>query len=206
MTLQQEIRSKGSPRGLRERKKTATRESLRDAALLLFTQKGFAGTSVDEIAATAAVSRSTFFRYFGSKEAVLFELGDERGAMLVDLMIARPAGEPRSRVFEEALVEMSLAVEADSERDRARMIEELFRHDEHLMMRRINDVERWTEAVAFAFAHRRGAERPDAEDELAAATCIAATQLIGNRWTRPDSPDVEAVIRETFASMRRIYC
>ncbi|GAA4827603.1 TetR family transcriptional regulator [Actinomycetospora corticicola] len=60
--------------GLRERKKQRTRAELQRHALRLFRDHGYAATTVDDIAAAAEVSRSTFFRYFPTKEdVVLFD-------------------------------------------------------------------------------------------------------------------------------------
>ncbi|WP_211589186.1 TetR family transcriptional regulator [Microbispora sp. H11081] len=42
------------------------------AAFELFTVQGYEGTTVDDITAAAGVSRRTFFRYFPSKEDVIF--------------------------------------------------------------------------------------------------------------------------------------
>lgn len=54
--------------GLRERKKNATWELLKNTALDLFEERGFEDVSVAEIAAAAEVSKATVFNYFPSKE------------------------------------------------------------------------------------------------------------------------------------------
>jgi AcrR family transcriptional regulator len=58
---------------LRERKKLRTRRALADAALRMFTEKGFGATTLEELADDAEVSKSTFFRFFPAKEAAAIE-------------------------------------------------------------------------------------------------------------------------------------
>lgn len=67
---------------LRERRRRQTTAEISEVALRLFDERGFAGTTVDEIASAAGVSRATFFRYFRSKEeAALHDLVDLIGEM-----------------------------------------------------------------------------------------------------------------------------
>src|SRR5215467_13348806 len=65
--------------GLRERKKAATRIAIRDAGMRLFAERGFGGTTIDEIAEQAGVSRATVFAYFPTKEEIVF--GDAAAAV-----------------------------------------------------------------------------------------------------------------------------
>lgn len=50
----------------------STRDRLARAAVELFESKGFASTTIDEIATRAGIGRRTFFRYYRSKEDVIF--------------------------------------------------------------------------------------------------------------------------------------
>ena len=49
-----------------------TRNALREAALQRFVTDGFEATSIADIAADVGVTTRTFYRYFASKDEVLF--------------------------------------------------------------------------------------------------------------------------------------
>ncbi len=58
----------------REQSRDQTRERLLDAALAMFMKKGFAATSVEDIADTAGYTRGAFYSNFDSKPEVFLEL------------------------------------------------------------------------------------------------------------------------------------
>lgn len=57
---------------LRERRAAETRQRIVDVALALFLDQGFEATTTNQISDEADVSSRTFFRYFPTKEALLF--------------------------------------------------------------------------------------------------------------------------------------
>jgi AcrR family transcriptional regulator len=58
--------------GLRERKKQQTRQVIADTARRLFSQRGFDGVTVAQVAREADVSEATVFNYFPSKEDLFY--------------------------------------------------------------------------------------------------------------------------------------
>ncbi len=75
--------------GLRERKKVRTRSTIQHHALRLFREQGYEATTVSQIAQAAEISESTFFRYFPTKEAVVF--ADDFDEALFEAFRAQPA-------------------------------------------------------------------------------------------------------------------
>ena len=90
--------------GLRARKKLHTWRAIRAAADRLLRDHDYAGVSIDMIAAEANVSRATFFNYFGSKDAVVFDADPEELAAYQALLDARPADEPVWTSLREILI------------------------------------------------------------------------------------------------------
>src|SRR3954449_11278667 len=62
----------------REEKKAQTRERLLDAASTVFARKGFASTSIDEVAEAAGVTKGAVYSNFDSKEDLVRTVLDER--------------------------------------------------------------------------------------------------------------------------------
>ncbi|UCM88438.1 TetR/AcrR family transcriptional regulator [Streptomyces marincola] len=89
--------------GLRERKKLRTRRALVDEALRLFTEKGFAEATLDELVDAVEVSQRTFFRNFGCKEDVALAPEKELWAAYVADIESRPPGSARPVDFADAL-------------------------------------------------------------------------------------------------------
>jgi AcrR family transcriptional regulator len=95
---------------LRERKKQATRRSLRRAALDLVAERGFAHVTVEDIAEAADVSPRTFFNYFPSKEAALSGADPERIPLLRERLITTTPGEPALEALRMIMVSDARAV------------------------------------------------------------------------------------------------
>lgn len=80
--------------GLRERKKTATRQALHEASIRLALEHGPEKITVEAIADEAGVSRRTFSNYFANKEEALFYGDLQRMRLLAGMIHDQPAGTP----------------------------------------------------------------------------------------------------------------
>ncbi|GII59799.1 hypothetical protein Pth03_81880 [Planotetraspora thailandica] len=78
--------------GLRELKKSQTRQLIADSAAKLFRARGYDDVTVDEIAAVAQVSKKTVFNHFPTKEDLVFYRADQREAMSLAAVRERPPG------------------------------------------------------------------------------------------------------------------
>jgi AcrR family transcriptional regulator len=103
--------------GRRERKRLETRANLVDAALELFADRGFDAVTVTDIAERADVDPSTFFRNFGSKEAVLFTDQIDAPQRMREALLRRPDSEPLLDALAAVLLEVGTQGLFDPERE-----------------------------------------------------------------------------------------
>jgi AcrR family transcriptional regulator len=77
---------------LNDQRRQVAMDAIARAAVAQFTRRGFATTSVEDIAGAAGCSARTFYRYFSAKEDVLFHdlpaMMDRLRAMLQDFLDA----------------------------------------------------------------------------------------------------------------------
>ena len=94
------------PPGLRERKKQATREALREAALRLAVERGPDLVRVEDIAEAAGVSPRTYNNYFASRDqAIVAAITADREARIAAAVAARPAAARLADTVTEAVIE-----------------------------------------------------------------------------------------------------
>jgi AcrR family transcriptional regulator len=86
---------------LRERKKQETRARILAAASKLFAERGFAATTMEEVAARAQVGVGTLYNYFGAKDRLLFGVVED--ATEEQLLEGRPIVEDPGPDAEAAL-------------------------------------------------------------------------------------------------------
>jgi len=91
----------------RESKKAKVREAIINAAIALFEQHGYEQTTVRMIAAAAEVSPRTFFRYFPTKDLVVFPLHSSYVAEFKDLLSEKRPGQNPLETVRFGLSEMA---------------------------------------------------------------------------------------------------
>jgi AcrR family transcriptional regulator len=167
---------------LRERKKHQTREDLERAALDLFEVHGFDGVTVDDIAARANVSPRTFFRYFGSKEAVLYADHDYLLSIMRDAISARPAEEHPLHVLRAALVAVTQhrAEHLEADLRRGRLVDT---GPAIASYQRAVIQPAWEDMFTEALADRLATDPvTDPRPRLLAGVAIAVMSAAGIRW------------------------
>lgn len=182
--------------GLRERKKRRTRETIAAAALKLFAERGFAQTTIADIAEAAEVAPRTFFAYFRSKEDVVFCDYDESFAGLAARLRDRPPGESTLDAMRAFIADYirDHALGADEDRLRkklARESEAVAAHDRHLRGR-FEDM--LAEAVGQDLGEPPTALRP----KMVAAAAVAALFILDETDEQSD-PDEDPMVQVDLA-------
>lgn len=170
-----------SPPSLRQRHADRTRASIITAALDLFDTRGFAAATVDDIAARADIAPRTFYRYFPTKEAVLYHDTDQIVSSIRDLLLARPVDEPAHRSLLIACLELGDELAADTAR--MQLLQRLSRDDPALIdYQRLVLLQQFEHVVVETLAARRHHDHDDIELRATSAALLSSLAIAFRSW------------------------
>ena len=179
--------------GLRERKKERTRQAMIAAAWELFRKQGYDATMVDDIAERAEVAPRTFFRYFPTKEAVVFHDSAHRFALFQRFLSEGGEGfEAVSRAF--------LGIARHYAENREDVLEQfkLIESSPALAMR-LGEIDTvWVEAIAATLAEGRGRPSERRARILAGAVYGAVRAVLGEWLAEGGRPSLVRLGKEAL--------
>jgi AcrR family transcriptional regulator len=167
---------------LRERQRVETRDVILDTALDLIEAKGFEHTTIEDIAAAAGISSRTFFRYFESKNALLFD--DERHHdtdEMTSALAERPKSESTTEALRNVLREQLVTVLADAGGRKLRQMRVVLKEPALRALAKDSFHEHGPD-LAKGFAARLGTTADDLQPRVLAAAFTEAIWVIMERW------------------------
>lgn len=182
-----------------------TRQALVDAALALFSERGYDTTTTEEIAEAAGVSPRTFFRYFPTKESVLFFGEYEFVRSFTGVFQSQPL-----ELSEVMAVAASFAVLAPGVarlRERIRLYERAVASSAVLRGREQANDDAHAATIAEAIAGRRGLTSPDAGCTLLGAVAVLVLRRAIDAWLAgPPRADLAKAVANEFALLGAVVC
>jgi AcrR family transcriptional regulator len=188
--------------GLRERKKERTRQELMRSALDQFAARGFDQVTVEDIAGACDVSPRTFFRYFSSKEDVLFAESDRSLVRLLDTLAVQPRDVPVLVALHQSV--RALADNYEHQKDDVRLRHQIVSATPALRTRVGERHQGWEAAVIDQLrltGHTSGLG--ELEVRLVVAAAMTALRVAMSQWTSQSTDtDLTTLIDATFDRLR----
>jgi mycofactocin system transcriptional regulator len=176
-----------------------TRARVEQAALDLFTLKGFEHVIIDDVAAAAGISRRTFFRHFATKADAVWGDFAAHVARLERLLVATDPDEPVLASVCAAYVEVNDYADAELPLLRERM--QLILTEPALLAHsqlRYADVDR---VVAEHVARRTGTTATALVPRLVAASTRAAATTAFQMWLADEGSSLTVQLHQTLDEM-----
>jgi len=178
------------------RRRSTTPEHITDVALKLFTARGFAEVSVDDVAQAAGISRRTLFRYYASKNAILWGDFEAHLAHLQDLL---DNVDPKVRMGEAlrtALLAFNTFDECETVRHRQRM--RVILETAELQAYSMTMYAGWREVIAGFVAHRLSVKTTDPLPQTVAWTMLGVALSAYEHWLGNESVTLPEALGNAF--------
>ena len=171
---------------------TQRREQLLDVSRTLFAEKGFEGTSVEEIAARAQVSKPVVYEHFGGQEGLYAVVGDrEIQALTGALTGAREAGGHPQVLVERTALALLDYIEPSTDGFRILVRDSPVAQSTGTFSSLIGDVATQVEHLLAAQFNRRGLD--PAVAPIYAQMLVGMVALTGQYWLDARHPDKNEV-------------
>lgn len=175
---------------LRERRRRELTRMIAFTAVDLFERNGFAATTIDDIAAAAGISRTTFFRHCATKEAAVLIDDTEVDSELVAAAQRTSTSDPLHQL-ELAWEKMTAVFDSDKEgRDLFLRVRRLMRDNPPLLAAGLERDARLTEHIATALVDGPGMDSLDAH--AVAESFALGMRLTFDEWVRCADHDPSA--------------
>lgn len=168
------------------------REQLLDVSRELFAEKGFEGTSVEEIASRAKVSKPVVYEHFGGKEGVYAVIVDrELQQLLAALSGALETGGHPKRIVERTALALLEYIELNTDGFRILVRDSPVAQATGTFSSLIGDVATQVEHLLAEQFRRRGL--PTSTAPIYAQMLVGMIALTGQWWLEARRPDRQTV-------------
>ncbi|WP_433715567.1 mycofactocin system transcriptional regulator [Nocardia sp. CA-084685] len=185
---------RGRPRG-------TTKRELELIAMRLFTEQGFAETTVEQIAAAAGISGRTFFRYFPTKAEVLWYQFDAEVEALRAAFATVPDEVPMMTAVRRVVVNANRYRAEDVPELRVRM--QLVGGDPALAATAGAHYDAWERAVSAFAARRLGVPEDNLVAMAVGRTTLAAARAAFDAWLTRADTDLTVYLDQALAALAR---
>ena len=169
------------PVGLRERKKQRTRQAIVEAATRLFAERGYADTTLAEVAEEAEVALSTIFNYFPGKPDIVFALLDSLIDSAQARVVERPEGESASHAVLAWVRDVLPEIEKPYSESIRRSTEIIASDADLVAAERLRGA-LLEDELALGFARDLGEDPPGVRSRMMAAIALGGMVDVWNDW------------------------
>ncbi|MCW2622682.1 MAG: mycofactocin system transcriptional regulator [Frankiales bacterium] len=181
------------------RPSATSRAELEQIALELFGAQGFDETTVDDIAQAAGIGRRTLFRYFASKNDLVWGDFDAGLSQLRSRLADSPADQPLLAGLRDAVLAFNVVPveQQQAHRERMTLILTVPTLQAHSTLR----YAAWRAVIADHVASRLGEDPQALLPQLVAHTCLGAALTAYEQWLRVPGSDLLGLLEQALTAL-----
>jgi mycofactocin system transcriptional regulator len=188
-----------TPRARSGRQLSTSPAELSHIAIMLFVERGFDDTTIDDVAAAAGIGRRTFFRYFASKNDLPWGAFDELLERMRAYLEELPAEVPLIDALKTAVIEFNRfpPEEVPFHRQRMRLILTVPTLVAHSTLR----YAAWRQVISDFVAQRLGIGADRLEPQAMAWALLGVSISAYEQWLQHDDADLSELLESAYAML-----